>query len=39
MFQSQIGDDIEYHENQTPQSTIEWLKTMKASLKLEADHE
>jgi NADH-quinone oxidoreductase subunit E len=39
MFQSQIGDDIEYHENQTPQRTLEWVKLMTASMKREADHE
>ena len=39
MFQSQIGDEIEYHENQTPQRTLEWLKLMTASMKREADHE
>jgi NADH-quinone oxidoreductase subunit E len=39
MFQSQIGDEIEYHENQTPQRTLEWLKLMTASMKREVDHE
>jgi NADH-quinone oxidoreductase subunit E len=39
MFQSQIGDEIEYHENQTPQRTLEWLKLMTASMKREAAHE
>lgn len=39
MFQSQIGDEIEYHENQTPQRTLEWLKLMTASMKSEASHE
>jgi NADH-quinone oxidoreductase subunit E len=39
MFQSQIGDDVEYHENQTAQRTLEWLKLMTASMKREADHE
>jgi len=39
MFQSQIGDEIEYHENQTTQRTLDWLKLMTASMKREADHE
>lgn len=39
MFQSQIGDDVEYHENQTPAKTLEWIKLMSASMKREADHE
>jgi NADH-quinone oxidoreductase subunit E len=39
MFQSQIGDEIEYHENQTTQRTLDWLKLMTASMKQEADHE
>lgn len=39
MFQSQIGDDIEYHESQTPQRTLEWLNLMTASMKREVDHE
>ncbi len=39
MFQSQIGDEIEYHENQTPAKTLEWLKLMTASMKREGDHE
>jgi NADH-quinone oxidoreductase subunit E len=39
IFQSQIGDEIEYHENQTPARTLEWLKLMTASMKREADHE
>jgi NADH-quinone oxidoreductase subunit E len=32
MFQSQIGDEIEYHENQTPEKTLDWIKSMTASL-------
>lgn len=32
MFQSQIGDTVEYHENQTPEKTLDWLKSMTASL-------
>lgn len=39
MFQSQIGDEVEYHENQTPQETLEWLKRMTVSLKQEGKHE
>ena len=33
MFQSQIGDVIEYHENQTPEKTLDWLRSMSASVK------
>jgi hypothetical protein len=33
MFQSQIGDMIEYHENQTPEKTLDWLRSMSASVK------
>ena len=32
LFQSQIGDELEYHENQTPEKTLDWLKSMTASL-------
>ena len=32
MFQSQIGDTVEYHENQTPEKTLDWLNSMTASL-------
>jgi len=32
MFQSQIGDELEYHENQTPEKTLDWVKSMTASL-------
>ncbi len=32
MFQSQIGDELEYHENQTPEKTLDWIKAMSASL-------
>jgi len=32
MFQSQIGDQLEYHENQTPEKTLDWVRAMKASL-------
>lgn len=38
VFQSQIGDTIEYHENQTSKKTLDWLNSMSASFK-EADHE
>jgi NADH-quinone oxidoreductase subunit E len=33
VFQSQINDEIEYHENQTPARTLDWLKLMTASMK------
>ena len=33
MYQSQIGDTIEYHENQTAQKTLDWLHSMSASVK------
>lgn len=33
VFQSQIGDEIEYHENQTSQKTLDWLHSMSASVK------
>jgi NADH-quinone oxidoreductase subunit E len=33
MFQSQIGEVIEYHENQTPEKTLDWLRSMSASVK------
>ena len=39
MFQSQIGDEIEYHENQTTERTLEWLRLMTASMKREVEHE
>ena len=39
MFQSQMGDEIEYHENQTPERTLEWLQLMTASMKREVTHE
>lgn len=32
MFQAQIGDEVEYHENQTPARTLDWLRSMSASL-------
>lgn len=32
MFQSQIGDRLEYHENQTVAKTLDWLKSMTASM-------
>lgn len=32
MFQSQIGDQLEYHENQTPEKTLDWVRSMTASL-------
>jgi len=33
VFQSQINDEVEYHENQTPARTLEWLRLMTASMK------
>jgi NADH-quinone oxidoreductase subunit E len=33
VFQSQINDEIEYHENQNPGRTLDWLKLMTASMK------
>ena len=44
VFQSQIGDEIEYHENQNPTRTLDWLNLMTSSMKpgqsaKEADHE
>ena len=32
MFQSQIGDEVEYHENQSPARTIDWLRSMSTAL-------
>jgi len=32
VFQSQIGDEVEYHENQNPGRTLDWLKLMTASM-------
>ncbi len=32
LFQSQINGEIEYHENQTPEKTLDWIKSMSASL-------
>ncbi len=32
MFQAQIGDDVDYHENQTPARTIDWLRSMSAAM-------
>lgn len=32
LFQAQIGDEVEYHENQTPARTIDWLRSMSAAL-------
>ena len=34
MFQSQMGSLIEYHENQTLSRTMDWLKSMIASLQI-----
>jgi NADH-quinone oxidoreductase subunit E len=39
MFQAQIKDEIEYHENQTPEKTLEWLHFMTSSMKREVSHE
>ena len=33
MFQSQMGDEIEYHEHQTVSRTMDWLRSMMASMK------
>lgn len=33
LFQSQIGDTIEYHENQTAEKTLDWLNSMSAAIK------
>ena len=32
VFQSQINDEIEYHENQNPNRTLDWLNLMLASM-------
>ena len=32
LFQAQIGDEVEYHENQTPSRTLDWLRSMSAAL-------
>ena len=32
LFQAQIGDEVEYHENQTPARTVDWLRSMSAAL-------
>jgi NADH-quinone oxidoreductase subunit E len=32
MFQSQIGGELEYHENQTTARTLDWLRSMSGSL-------
>lgn len=39
MFQAQIKDELEYHENQTPEKTLEWLHFMTASMKREVGNE
>jgi NADH-quinone oxidoreductase subunit E len=31
MFQSQFNGEIEYHENQSPEKTLDWIKSMTAS--------
>lgn len=33
MFQAQIGDELEYHENQTVDKTLDWLSSMLASMR------
>ncbi len=33
LFQTQIGGEIEYHDNQTAEKTLDWLKSMTASMK------
>jgi NADH-quinone oxidoreductase subunit E len=37
VFQSQINDEIEYHENQNPGRTLDWIKLMTASMKRSAE--
>lgn len=32
LFQAQIGNEIEYHENQSPARTLDWLRSMSAAL-------
>ncbi|MCX6055525.1 MAG: NAD(P)H-dependent oxidoreductase subunit E [Chloroflexi bacterium] len=32
LFQAQIGDELEYHENQTTSRTIDWLRSMSSAL-------
>lgn len=32
MFQAQLSDALEYHENQTVERTMDWLKSMTASM-------
>lgn len=32
LFQAQIGDEVEYHENQTTTRTLDWLRSMSAAL-------
>ena len=32
VFQSQINDEIEYHENQNPNRTLDWINLMRASM-------
>jgi len=32
LFQAQIGDEVDYHENQTTARTIDWLRSMSAAL-------
>lgn len=32
LFQAQIGDELEYHENQTSARTLDWLGSMTAAL-------
>jgi NADH-quinone oxidoreductase subunit E len=33
VFQSQMGDEVEYHENQNPARTLDWIRLMTASMK------
>lgn len=33
MFQAQIDDELEYHENQTAEKTLDWLSSMTASMR------
>mgnify|MGYP000869342038 FL=1 len=32
LFQAQIGDEVEYHENQSCPRTVDWLRSMAAAL-------
>lgn len=38
MFQAQIDGEVEYHENQTVAKTLDWLKSMTASMTRPAEN-